>query len=141
MRLTEQDIAFISKNLELYGLKSLELKEDILDHICTHIENSEEDKFDKAYQAAIQQFGGYLNIKNIQRETNLQLYFKSAKNFNRLLFIIGYINTILFTTGILSKIMHWPYLGILLILGFATFIFITLPIYFYTEYRDKLLKY
>ena len=89
MILTEQQINYIDKNLELYGLKNQTLKEDILDHICTYIENTDETNFDIAYQNAINQFGGYLNINQLQRETNAQLYFKSAKNRTKFLFIIG----------------------------------------------------
>ncbi len=68
MILTEQQINYIDKNLELYGLKNQTLKEDILDHICTYIENTDETNFDIAYQNAINQFGGYLNINQTQKK-------------------------------------------------------------------------
>ena len=141
MRLTDQHIDYISTNLELYGLKNQDLKEDILDHICTHIEQAETDNFDQAYQAAIHKFGGYLNINYIQTETNTQLYFKSAKNRTKLLFVFGLLTAILFATGSLFKIMHFPYAGIILFLGFTFLIFMTLPLYFYSKYKDKSLKY
>ncbi|WP_299892190.1 hypothetical protein [uncultured Lacinutrix sp.] len=141
MKLTEQNIAYITKNLELYGLKNQNLKEDILDHICTHIENTKDDNFNRAYETAIQQFGGYLNINQIQRETHSQLYYKSAKNRYKILFIIGFLNSILIATGSLFKIMHWPDAGKILVLAFAFFILITLPLLFYSKYKDKSLKY
>lgn len=141
MILTEQNINYISKNLELYGLKNLNLREDLLDHICTQIENSEEDNFDKAYQTAIQQFGGYANICSIQTETNFQLYYKSTKNRNKLLYLIVFLNSILITIGVLFKIMQWPYAAKILLSGFILLIFMTLPLYFYSKYRDKLLQY
>ena len=141
MRLTEQNIAFISKNLELYGLKNQGLKEDILDHICTHIENAEATNFDTAYQAAIQEFGGHLNINHIQRETNVQMYFKSAKNRMRFSFIINLLTGLLIVTGSLFKIMHWPYASWMLFIGFILLIVLALPLYFYSQYKDKSLKY
>lgn len=141
MILTEQNITYISKNLELYGLKNPELKEDILDHICTYLENTEEINFNQAYQTVIQKFGGYLNIQRIQTETNLQLYSKSAIYRSRILFIMGFVSTILITTGILFKITQWPYSGKILVSGFAVLIVATLPIYFYSKYKDKSIKY
>ncbi len=141
MILTDENIDYIAKNLALYGLKNEELKEDILDHICTYIENSTENNFDIAYKAAIHQFGGYLNINHIQTETNVQLYLKSTKNRTKLLFIIGFLSAVLIATGSLFKILHWPFAGQILFSGFVLLILMTLPLYFYTKYKNSLLKY
>ena len=103
MILTEQNIAYISKNLELYGLKNQDLKEGILDHICTYIEGIDETDFDSAYKIAIQQFGGYLNINRIQVETNLQIHYRSAKIRNRFLFLIGFLNAIFTSNSVQVK--------------------------------------
>tara|TARA_R110000751_G_scaffold105046_4_gene200793 strand:- start:6976 stop:7407 length:432 start_codon:yes stop_codon:yes gene_type:complete len=141
MRLSDQNIDYITTNLELYGLKNQDLKEDILDHICTYLENEEQLSFDEAYKIAIQQFGGYLSITQIQKETNAQLYFKSAKNRNRVLIILEFITAFIIITGSLFKIMHWPYAGILIFSGFLFLICITLPLYFYNKYKEQTLKY
>ncbi|MFK7749661.1 MAG: hypothetical protein AB8B65_14790 [Kordia sp.] len=141
MILTDQNIDYISKNLELYGLKNQELREDILDHICIHIENSEATNFELAYQAAIQKFGGYLNINHIQTETNVQLYFKASKNRMKLSFAIELLTSMFILTGCFFKIMQWPYAGLILFSGFALLILLALPLYFYTRYKEKLLKY
>jgi hypothetical protein len=137
MRLTDQQIDYISTNLELYGLKNKDLKEDILDHICTFIEHSENSNFEEAYKAAILKFGGYLNINLIQQETNAQLYFKSAKNRNKVTFTIELITSILIVTGTLFKVMHWPYASWILFIGFVFLILLALPLYFYSKYKDK----
>ncbi|WP_299251325.1 hypothetical protein [uncultured Lacinutrix sp.] len=141
MILTDQQIDYIQTNLELYGLKNKALKEDILDHICTYIEHTEHSNFDKAYKNAIQQFGGYLNINQIERETNAQLYFKSAKNRKRLLSISELLAAILVTTGCLFKIMHWPYASTIIFAGFAFLIAIPLPLYFYNKHKEHALKH
>ena len=141
MRLSDQNIDYITTNLELYGLKNQDLKEDILDHICTYLENEEQLSFDEAYKIAIQQFGGYLSITQIQQEANAQLYFKSAKNRNRVLIILEFITAFIIITGSLFKIMHWPYAGILIFSGFLFLICITLPLYFYNKYKEQTLKY
>lgn len=141
MRLTDQNIDYIANNLELYGLKNPDLKEDILDHICTYLENEEQLSFDEAYKLAIQQFGGYLSITQIQHETNTQLYFKSAKNRSKVLISFEFITALLIITGSLFKIMHWPFAGILIFSGFIVLILITLPLYFYNKYKAQTLKY
>lgn len=141
MRLTDQHIDYISTNLELYGLKNKDLKEDIIDHICTFIEKSEDTNFENAYKAAIQKFGGYLSINQIQQETKLQLYFKSGKNRNKLSSIIHLITSIIIATGSLFKVLNWPNAGWILFIGFLFLILIVLPLYFYTEYKEKSIKY
>jgi hypothetical protein len=141
MILTDENIDYIAENLAFYGLQNEELKEDILDHICTDIENSEVTNFNDAYQAAIQQFGGDLNINHIETETKAQLYFESAKNRMKLSFIIELLTSILLVTGVFFKVMHWPYAGWILFSGFVFLILLVLPLYFYTKYKEKLLKY
>ena len=141
MTLTDQHIAFISNNLDLYGLKNNDLKEDLLDHICTHIENSNEHDFEMAYKKAIHEFGGHLNLNHIEHQTNLQLYFNASKNRNKLLFILSYISAGCILLGIVFKFMHWPFASILLVVGFAFLIFLTLPIYFYSRYKDRIVNY
>lgn len=141
MILTDENIDYVSKNLELYGLKNEALKEDILDHICTFIENTEEGDFEGAYQTAIQKFGGYLHINHIQTETEVQLYFEAAKNRMKLSFAIDLLTTLLILTGCFFKVMQWPYAGWILFSGFVLLILLALPRYFYTRYKEKLLKY
>ncbi len=141
MILSDKQIDYISTNLKLYGLKNQDLKEDILDHICSYIEQADNTNFDQAYQQAIQQFGGYLHINQIQRETNAQLYLKSSKNRKRLLSFLELITAMLIATGSLFKIMHWPYAGMLIFIGFVCLILMTLPLYFYSKHKDQSLKY
>jgi hypothetical protein len=38
MTLTDNNINYIATNLEFYEIKDVDLKEDLIDHICTHIE-------------------------------------------------------------------------------------------------------
>ena len=71
MILKDIHIEFIENNLKLYGVKSKDLREDLLDHICTYIETSDSQDFDSLYQEALQKFGGYTSFQNLQLETNL----------------------------------------------------------------------
>ena len=47
MELSEKHIAFIENNLTLYGVENKDLREDLLDHICTYIEHQNSDDFAK----------------------------------------------------------------------------------------------
>lgn len=38
MTLTDLNISYIETNLKFYGINDQNLKEDFMDHICTHIE-------------------------------------------------------------------------------------------------------
>ncbi len=141
MRLTDQQVEYISTNLELYGLKNEDLKENILDHICTFIEHSKHTDFEEAYQAAIQKFGGYSNINLIEQETKLLLHFQSRKKRILLAVILNRLVSILIVAGSIFKMMHWPHATLLLFLGFTALIIIALPLYLYSKYKDKTIKY
>ena len=137
MNLTNQHIEYIERNLKLYGIKSHELKEDLLDHICTYIENANSDNFDKLYQEALQKFGGYSSFQNLQLETNLQKFAAKSIILKRILNGSGALSALFITVGILFKIMHWPFASILLFSGFIILILFVIPLFFYDRYKTK----
>jgi hypothetical protein len=136
MTLTEEQIAYIANNLELYGVASGELREDLLDHICTFIETGDFTDFDEAYAKAMEQFGGHHAMSSIQRETYLQVDFRKALRRKRTLLILGLAASMLFMTGVLFKVFHWPGAMILLGLGFLVVILLLLPLYFWQRYKS-----
>jgi len=62
MTLTDNNINYIATNLEFYEIKDVDLKEDLIDHICTHIECYNGTDFEKAYQEAIENLGDMLHF-------------------------------------------------------------------------------
>lgn len=136
MTLTEEQIEYIANNLELYGVASGELREDLLDHICTFIETGDFTDFDAAYAQAMEQFGGHHAMSSIQRETYLQVSFRKALRRKRTLLILGLAASMLFMTGVLFKVFHWPGAMILLALGFLIVILLLLPLYFWQRYKS-----
>ncbi|MFD1062722.1 hypothetical protein ACFQ1Q_05645 [Winogradskyella litorisediminis] len=137
MNLTDQHIEYIERNLKLYGIKSKELKEDLLDHICTYIENANSGDFDKLYQEALQKFGGYSSFQNLQLETNLQKFAAKAIILKRFLNGSGAFSALFIATGVLFKWMHWPFASILLFSGFIILILIVIPLFFYDRYKSS----
>jgi hypothetical protein len=60
-------MAYINNSLKFSGISSDVLREDLLDHICTDIENNSNNNFGDAYTQAITKFGGNYNLKQLQR--------------------------------------------------------------------------
>lgn len=141
MKLTDKQIDFISNNISFYGVHSNELKEDLLDHICTAIENSNSNDFETTYKKVIQQFGGYASITQTQEETQFQLHTRKAIRYKKALFFTGYITTSILSLGLLFKFMHWPYAGMFLALGFLFLILICLPLFFLERHLLSLLHH
>jgi hypothetical protein len=138
MILTDKHIEFIENNLKLYGVKSKDLREDLLDHICTYIETNESQDFDSLYQEALQKFGGYSSFQNLQLETNLQKFAQHTIRLKHALHLVSTIAVLLIMTGLLFKVMHWPYATILLFSGCVVFILVVIPTYFYDRYKSSI---
>ena len=141
MTLNDQHIQFIENNLKLYGVTSKDLREDLLDHICTYIESQDATDFDKLYQEALQKFGGYASFQNLQLETNLQKFTKERSVLNKLKFALGGAMVLLLVLGMLFKIMHWPYASAMLVGAILIFSFGILPVLFYGKYKRSMYKF
>jgi hypothetical protein len=140
MILTDKQLEYIDTNLLFYGVTSKPLREDLLDHICSHIEASNSDDFEMLYNEALNKFGGYYSLKGIQRETNFQLYFNKKIRLKRVIFFSGFLVAVLFTIGSLFKIMHWPYASFILLSAFVIFSIIFLPFLFYSTFKKSIQK-
>ncbi len=135
MKLLDEHIEFIATNFQFYGIKSESLKEDLVDHICSYIENQDSDDFNQLYQEALLKFGGYASFQNLQQETNFQKLSQKMIFLNKLQFSLGCVVALLFIISLLFKILHWPYANLILLLGFIVAGFILIPIYFYGRYK------
>ena len=134
MILTDNQIDSISCDLDVLGIKSSELKDDILDHICSDIEARKGINFDEAYQTVIKKFGGNQAIEQIQKDTDYLLNYKRTLLLKRALYISGFIVSFLMSTGIMFKVMQWPFAGMILLIAFVLLNFVLLPIFFYERY-------
>ncbi len=141
MSLTEQQIDFISNSLTHNGINSKELKEDILDHICTAIETERSEDFESTYKKVIQQFGGYQNMKQIQRDTNYTIHCKKMLKARRALYVSLYAMASILIIGTLFKIMHWPFASYILRTGIIALALLCLPLFIYEKYMKSILKH
>ena len=135
MILTEEQIDYISTSLELHGITTEELKNDLLDHICTYIETGKYTDFETAYKEALLKFGGYAGMGKLERDTYHLVTFKSSIRRQKFVYIFGFLASFTMILGMLFKIMHWPGAGIILFSGFLLLLFGYLPVYFYQRYK------
>jgi hypothetical protein len=135
MTLTDEQIEYIATNLEFYGVASEDLKDDLLDHICTHIETGTYDDFDLAYKEALHKIGGYAAVSKLERDRYMLLNFRSNIRRQKIIYFLGFIATFTALLGVLFKIMHWPGASVLIFSGCTIFLIGYLPLYFYQRYR------
>lgn len=141
MELSDKHIAFIENSLSLYGVENKDLKEDLLDHICTYIENQESDDFNTLYQQALQKFGGYASFQNLQLETNYQKLAKQIITFNKLKFSAGFMVILLLVVSLVFQMMQWPYANAWLLGAIVIAVLVILPVHFYASYKKSIHKY
>ncbi len=141
MILTDKNMNYIATNLEFYEIKDVDLKEDIMDHICTHIERCNGTDFEKAYQEAINNLGGYASFQLMQKELNEKKLIQSFLARKRAFYLVSTFNLMVLALGFLFKLNQWPYTSILLASGFGILIFITIPFALFNKYKHSKQKY
>lgn len=141
MILSDQQIEFIERNLKLYGVNSKDLRDDLLDHICTFIEANDSSDFDSLYQEALQKFGGYASFQNLQLETNYQKFAKQLIHINRLKFSFGFLVILFLVTSLVFQMMNWPYANAWLLGAILVSVLVILPIHFYARYKKSVHKF
>ncbi len=140
MKLTDENINYIETNLTFYEINDKTIREDLLDHICTHIECFNGDDFEKAYQEAIENLGGYASFQLMQKEINEKKLIQSFLGRKRAFYLTSTFNIMLLALGFLFKLNLWPFSSILLASGFGILIFITIPFAFYNKYKRSTQK-
>ncbi len=141
MELLEKHIIFIERSLTLYGVENKDLREDLVDHICTYIENEDSDDFNKLYQNALQKFGGYASFQNLQLETNFQKFAKQIITINRVKFSFGFMVILLLVVSLVFQMMQWPYANAWLLGAILISVLVILPIHFYASYKKTIHKF
>ncbi|MHA7841935.1 MAG: hypothetical protein ACX93I_01360 [Winogradskyella sp.] len=141
MELSEKHIVFIDNSLSLYGVKDEKLREDLVDHICTYIENNDSEDFNALYQQALQKFGGYASFQNLQLETNHQKLAKEIITVNKLKFSLGFIVILLLVMSLVFQMMNWPYANAWLLGAIAVSVLVILPTHLYANYKKSIHKY
>jgi hypothetical protein len=141
MELLEKHITFIEHSLSLYGVENKNLRDDLVDHICTYIENEDSNDFNKLYQNALQKFGGYASFQNLQLETNYQKFAKQIITINKVKFSFGFMVILLLVMSLVFQMMQWPYANAWLLSAIVISVLVILPIHFYAHYKKSIFKF
>lgn len=138
--LTDENIAFIYKDLQARGLTMEGLIDELLDHICCTIESDIHQglSFEKAYDNLIRSLDKN-TFKEIQHQTILSTNLKFQKMKNTMI-SFGVLGTLLLVLGVLFKTVHLPGGSIGLSLGTLLIVFGFLPLFFYSTYKEQLEK-
>ncbi len=134
--LSEKQVNLISEDIDQQGLTYVQLKNEILDHICCQIEIEMEQGllFNQAYKKVRKEMGKK-RIREIQHET-LSLISKKYRRMKRIMFALGVAAPILILVGAAFKVFHWPGASILLTLALVITGMIFLPIFVMVRIRD-----
>lgn len=141
MQLSDKHISFIENSLKFYGVESKDLRDDLVDHICTFIEHQDSNDFNHLYQKALKKFGGYASFQNLQLETNHQKFAKQIITINRLKFSVGFMVILLLVFSLVFQMMQWPYANAWLLGAIALSVLVILPVHFYAKYKTSIHKF
>jgi len=135
--LNEQQVALISAYIKQHGIAQNELHDDLLDHVCTSIENQMDEgkSFEAAFEQTIKLFGPG-GLKQVQQQT-FELLTEMNENMKKVAFSFGLTSTILLLAGTIFKLMHWPGAAVLIVLGAGSLAFVYLPLLLWHKLKES----
>jgi len=136
-KITNDEIDFILNDISKKGIKTEDVRDDILDHVCCIIENEMKlgMNFNEFYRNTISHF--YLNnLGEIEEETQLLLTFKYYHAMKRTVKISGIISILLFVIGSILKSYHLAGAGVAIVIGLAFFSLVFIPLNIILKYKD-----
>ncbi len=136
-KITDNEIDFILNDISKRGIKTDDVRDNILDHVCCMIENEMKmgTNFKEFYKNTISQF--YLNnLSEIEEETQLLLTFKHYYAMKRTVKISGICSILLFVIGSILKSFHLPGAGVAIVLGLSFFSLVFIPLNIVLKFKD-----
>src|SRR5688572_26926101 len=135
--LSEKQINFILTDIEKRGITSDELRQDLLDHVCCHIERelTTEQDFEELYEQTISTFYK-TDLSELQSETNIFLNAKNLNTMKNSMIISGIFSAVMMLSGIWFKTMHFPGAAVILPAGIFTCSFVFIPLLAYLKMKE-----
>ena len=137
MELNETQIELISAYIQQNGVAQAELHDDLLDHICTAIENriQQGDSFEDAFLHTVRLFGPG-GLMQVQQDT-FQLLTEINATMKKVTFTFGLTSTFLLLAGTIFKLMHWPGASIMIVLGSGLLVLAYLPLILHYKLKES----
>mgnify|MGYP002631963269 CR=1 FL=1 len=126
--LTELQVELIDAYIKENGVAQNELREDLLDHLCTSVELQIQQgkSFEEAFQHTLNLFGPG-GLKQVQTET-FKLLTEMNVIMKKVTFGFGLTSTFLLLAGTIFKLMHWPGANVMMLLGAVFLALVYLPL-------------
>ncbi len=126
----------IIEEIESSGIRSQALKDDLIDHFCCLVEMfmAKGNDFERSLALAYEQTAPN-GLDEIQKETIFLLNYSKIMFTKRLIYVSGYLFSILWITGALFKILHLQGAGFLLGVGGIGLALIFFPLLFLSRYK------
>lgn len=136
-KLSEEKVNLIRRDLVNSGITLPELLDDLLDHLCTGIEEemAAGSNFDTAYEQ-LRELSIPGGAGEIQSETLYLLNYKQQLIMRKFLFLTGFIWAFTTLTGIMFNVFHWP-MGNALVQGSGLILgLVLIPSFIIYQVRD-----
>jgi hypothetical protein len=105
--LTDEQVDFIRKEIESHGISLPDLQANLIDHMCTIIENemSDSDDFHSFFYSILPRFF-HDNLHEIEMETIQLIHQQKFKHMKKILSYLLAFSSFLLVTGCIFKILH-----------------------------------
>ncbi|NQV52075.1 MAG: hypothetical protein HQ500_02780 [Flavobacteriales bacterium] len=135
--LNEPQIELVSAYIRQHGVASDDLHDDLLDHVCTSIENLIDggSSFEEAFAKTIKLFGPG-GLKQVQQQT-FELLTEMNVTMKKTAFSFGLTSTFLLLAGTIFKLLHLPGAAVMLVLGAGVLALIYLPLLLWHKLKES----
>ena len=126
--LTDEQVDFIQQEIESHGISLPDLQANLIDHMCTIIENemSESDDFNSFFYSILPRFF-HDNLHEIEMETIQLIHQQKFKRMKKALNYVLILSSILLVTGAIFKILHFTGAAALIVSSLPLLLFAAVP--------------
>ena len=127
--LTDEQVDFIRKEIESRGISLPDLQANLIDHMCTIIENemSENDDFHSFFYSILPRFF-HDNLHEIEMETIHIIHQQKFKHMKKALNYVLALSSILLVTGAIFKIFQLNGASFLIVSSLPLLLFAAVPL-------------
>ncbi|WP_299606683.1 hypothetical protein [uncultured Aquimarina sp.] len=141
MRLDEEQEKRIEEFVDKQDFRLVSLRDDILDHLCCVVESDLRagKTFDQSLKDAVFDLAPN-GLIDLEKKTFFLLNSKRIIMMKKLMYLIGFIGSLMLTTGIVFKLLWYPGANMLLMTGFLVLLLIFVPMVTIDKYKVTIAK-
>ncbi|MFK7757040.1 MAG: hypothetical protein AB8B53_08935 [Flavobacteriales bacterium] len=129
MKLSLEQEKEILERLGTSRFSSLGLKEEVFDHLCCQLEVAlgKGQDFHSALESGLKQVAPE-GLLELERKTIVLINSKYINTMRKIIYILGFIASLLLAVGLTFKLMHWPGASIMSMIGFTGLFLMFIPV-------------